>query len=489
VTTSTWGGRHVHDPTVVRDDDGTYWMFSTDARSDGPVRAGVQVRTSRDLVRWELHGWALDGVPGPAADWSHAEGLWAPEVVRAGAPGPAEWRMYYSASTFGSRRSAIGLATAGHPSGPWTDHGTVVASDHVAARAGFRHPNAIDANLVTERPGSERSTAHGGGRQWLVYGSFFGGIYALPVDPATGFVVDAPEPGALSSAPGILLARRPRLADGAVEGAFVLPRPHGGWALLVSYDSLVGTYHLRAAVGDHVTGPFRDRGGRAMTDGAAGTEGAGAVEAASEVVGEAAGEGEGAASGVDPWQVGVPVLASHRLAGGPGLLAPGHASVLTEPGRQLLVHHVRDADAPTEHRAQVRRLVWTHDGWPLVSPQPWAGPDRENDDTATWPVSPAEFGGTWEVLDVGAATAKVVDGRTGTLDEVLDGALAGVDRAHSHGAGRFTWGHPGGAPASAPRWTAVVFPAWDAVRDRATLCLTATDDAGRVVTGTRVDDQ
>ena len=473
MTTSTWGGRHVHDPTVVRDDDGTYWMFSTDARSDGPVRAGVQVRTSRDLVRWNLHGWALDGVPGPAADWSRAEGLWAPEVVRAGPPGPAEWRMYYSASTFGSRRSAIGLATAAHPSGPWTDRGIVVASDHVAARAGFRHPNAIDANLVIDRPG---------GRQWLVYGSFFGGVYALPVDPATGFVVDAPRPGALRSAPGRLLARRPRLADGAVEGAFVLPRPDGGWALLVSYDSLAGTYHLRAAVGDDVTGPFRDRGGRAMTDGAAGTEGAGAAETAGGADGSAA-------AGVDPWQVGVPVLASHRLAGGPGILAPGHASVLTEPGRQLLVHHVRDADAPTEHRVQVRRLVWTHDGWPLVSPQPWAGPDRENDDTTTWPVSPAVFGGTWEVLDVGAATAKVVDGRTGTLDEVLDGALTGVGGARPLGAGRFTFAGAAGPAAPTREWTAVVFPGWDAVRDRATLCLTATDDAGRVVTGTRVDDR
>ena len=256
MTTSTWGGRHVHDPTVVRDDDGTYWMFSTDARSDGPVRAGVQVRTSRDLVRWDLHGWALDGVPGPAADWSRAGGLWAPEVVRSGEPGPAEWRMYYSASTFGSRRSAIGLATAPHPSGPWTDRGMVVASDHVATRAGFRHPNAIDANLVVERPGigqpgiGQPGIKQSGGRQWLVYGSFFGGIYALPVDPATGFVVDAPAPGALRSAPGTLLARRPRLADGAVEGAFVLPRPDGGWALLVSYDSLAGTYHLRAAVGE-----------------------------------------------------------------------------------------------------------------------------------------------------------------------------------------------------------------------------------------------
>lgn len=480
MTTSTWGGRHVHDPTVVRDDDGTYWMFSTDARSDGPVRAGVQMRTSRDLVRWEFHGWALDSVPGPAAAWSLAEGLWAPDVVRSGEPGPAEWRMYYSASTFGSRRSAIGLATAPHPSGPWTDRGLVVASDHVDGPAGLGHPNAIDANLVTEYSGG-----HSGGCQWLVYGSFFGGIYALPVDPSTGLVVDpstglavdpstelvvdAPASGALRDAPGTLLARRARAADGAVEGAFVLPRPDGGWALLVSYDSLAGTYHLRTAVGDQVTGPFRDRAGRLMTDGAVGNG--------------------GAASDVDPWQVGVPVLASHRLAGGPGILAPGHASVLTEPGRQLLVHHVRDADAPTEHRVQVRRLVWTHDGWPLVSPQPWAGPARENDDATTWPTSQGVFGGTWEALDVGSAPAQVADGRTGPLARVLDGALSDVGQARSHGAGRFTWGRPGDAPASARRWTAVVFPAWDAVRDRATLCLTATNDAGRTVTGTKVSNE
>lgn len=462
-----WGGRHVHDPTVVRDDDGAYWMFSTDARSDGPVRAGVQVRTSRDLVSWTFHGWALDGVPGLAAEWSGAEGLWAPDVVRVGRAGAAEWRMYYSASTFGSRRSAIGLAVASHPSGPWTDRGIVVASDHVDGPDGLGHPNAIDANLVTAV----------GGQQWLVYGSFFGGIYALPVDAATGFVVDAPAHGALRRSPGRLLARRSRLADGAVEGAFVLPRPGGGWALLVSYDSLAGTYHVRSAVGDDVAGPFRDRAGRLMTDGGAGAEGA-----LSDVA-----DGD-AADGVDPWQVGVPVLASHRLAGGPGILAPGHASVLTEPGRQLLVHHVRDADAPTEHRVQVRRLVWTHDGWPLASPQPWAGPPRENDDAVAWPAGPGAFGGTWEVLDVGATPAKVADGQVGALDDVLGGALSGVGEARPLGEGRFTWERAAGQePARA--WTAVVFPAWDDVRDRATLCLAAMDDAGRVVTGTKVSDE
>ncbi|MFE5341476.1 arabinan endo-1,5-alpha-L-arabinosidase [Isoptericola sp. NPDC056578] len=445
--TAAWGGRHVHDPTAVRDDDGVYWLFSTDARSDGPVRGGVQVRRSADLVTWDFHGWALPGVPAPAAAWSGAEGLWAPEVVRVETPAGTTWRMYYSASTFGSRRSAIGLAEAPHPAGPWTDRGVVVASDHADPPAGLGHPNAIDANVVIEPDGT----------QWLVYGSFFGGIHVLPLDGATGFVADgfAPALGELHAAPGRLLARRARAADGAVEGAFVLPRPGGGWALLVSYDSLAGSYHLRSAVGDAVPGPYRDRAGRLMTD----------VDA-------------------DPWTVGVPVLSGHRLAGGPGILAPGHASVLTErvPAaapeagshvRQLLVHHVRDADAPTEHRLQLRRLVWTHDGWPLVAPQPWAGPEREVDDVSRWPSDPAVLDGTWEQLTPGTDPTHVQDGAAGPLE-----ARAAV---RSLGGGRFAWTAPDGAAVSA-----VVHPAWDAVRDRATLCLVALDDTGRVTLATRL---
>ncbi|MFC8598781.1 arabinan endo-1,5-alpha-L-arabinosidase [Isoptericola sp. NPDC057191] len=443
--TSTWGGRHVHDPTAVRDDDGTYWLFSTDARSDGPVRGGVQVRRSADLVTWELHGWALPGVPGPAGAWSGAQGLWAPEVVRVATPAGPLWRMYYSASTFGSRRSAIGLADAPHPAGPWTDRGIVVASAHLDPPAGLGHPNAIDANVVTEPDGT----------QWLVYGSFFSGIHALPLDAGTGFVAEGfvPGPGALHEAPGRLLARRAREADGAVEGAFALPRPGGGWALLVSYDSLARSYHLRAAVGDAVTGPFRDRTGRLLTD----------VEA-------------------DPWTVGVPVLSGHRHVGGPGILAPGHASVLSEQvatpdggshARQLLVHHVRDAEAPTEHRLQLRRLVWTHDGWPLVSPQPWAGADREVDDTTRWPSGPDALGGTWEQLDPGADPTHVQD--------AVVGELGPLDDVRPLGDGRFTWVAHDGAAVSA-----VVHPGWDAVRDRATLCLEALDDAGRVTLATRL---
>ncbi|MEZ0448134.1 arabinan endo-1,5-alpha-L-arabinosidase [Cellulomonas sp. ICMP 17802] len=412
--TALWGGRHAHDPTAVRDDDGTYWLFSTDAWADGPVRAGVQVRRSADLVTWEFHGWALDGVPADGAEWSGAPGLWAPEVVRAG----DEWRMYWSASTFGSRTSAIGLAVAAHPAGPWEDRGLVVTSRHDEDG-----PNAIDATVVVDDED----------RHWLVYGSFFGGIHALELDPATGL--------ARGAAPGVLLARRARSVEGAVEGAYVLHRPGGGFALVVSYDSLFSTYHVRVGVAEAVTGPYLDRAGHDLRD----LDG-------------------------DPALVGTVVLAGHQLAGGRAWLAPGHASVLTEPGHQVLVHHVRDGDDPTRHEVQVRRLVWTADGWPVVSPQPWAG-ELEQDDTSTWPTDPAALAGTWELVTFDRASAgTLTPSRTVELDDAFLAA------ARSLGAGRFSW----------PGLELVAFPSVDAVRGTRTLSFSGLDADGNATLGTRV---
>ncbi|SEJ11206.1 arabinan endo-1,5-alpha-L-arabinosidase [Demequina mangrovi] len=426
---STWGARNAHDPTAVRDDDGVYWLFSTDADADGPLRAsGAQIRRSEDLVSWEFVGCALDGVPGPAREHAGAEGLWAPDVVRVETAAGTEWRMYYSVSSFGSRTSAIGLAVAPHPSGPWEDRGIVVATDH--ERDGH---NAIDAQLVID-----------GDRHHLVYGSFFGGLHVFEVDPVTGFALDAHGPGEPASSLGTLIARRPTSVDTAIEGPYVIPRPGGGWALVVSYDSLVNTYHVRVALADDLYGPYVDHEGREMTD----------LEA-------------------DPEAVGLTVLASHRLEGAErGVLAPGHASVLTEEGHQLLVHHTRFAETPREHEVQVRRLVWTQGGWPLVSVQTWAGA-RENDDESTWPADAAELAGEWEIVDYSGPTQEVVPSRRVRVGAAeLEGLVA-------HGSGRFT--RDGDVPVDA-----VVFPAWDAVRACATLSFAARGPEGTVVVGTRV---
>ena len=240
---AAWGARHAHDPTVVRDDDGTYYMFSTDSVANSEhIPAGVHIRTSADLVEWTYAGTALDGVPGPAAVWSGAKGLWAPEVVRWPT---GEWLMYYSASTFGSNTSAIGLAVAPSPSGPWQDRGLVVAT-----RSGEHSQNAIDAAVTFDADGAP----------WLTYGSFFSGIYILPLDRTSGLPL-------VEGDLGTVIARRPKSVEGAVEGAFILRRPEDGrYVLFASYDSLFSSYNVRVAVADAITGPYLDFHGRLMTD-------------------------------------------------------------------------------------------------------------------------------------------------------------------------------------------------------------------------------
>ncbi|UYO97469.1 arabinan endo-1,5-alpha-L-arabinosidase [Microbacterium sp. M28] len=417
---TTWGARNAHDPTVVRGDDGLWYMFSTDAAAgfDG-IPVGAHVRTSPDLVTWSFQGTALGEVPAPAREWSGAAGLWAPEVVRwPTADGSTRWHMYYSASTFGSRTSAIGLATAEHLAGPWTDQGIVVATRH--ERDGH---NAIDAAVTFDRAG----------RAWMIYGSFFDGIHIVELSLETGERVREEK--------GALIARRPSNVDGAIEGAFVVYRPEEDrFVLFVSYDSLVDTYSVRVGVADEITGPYRDAAGNDLTDPAA----------------------EQAAV------VGTKILGGHRFPGGTGFIAPGHNSVFRDGDATFLVHHVRLADAPTQHEAQIRRVHWTGGGWPLVSPHPYAGLDAETLD------APASVSGTWNAVRYAPEEAKLIEAETVHLVAPLVSAGEAV-------AGELALTAASGDAIL----DGVVFGAWDPVAQSAVLAFAGIDAAGVVWTGSQ----
>lgn len=410
---ATWGTRHAHDPTVVRADDGAYYMFSTDAVANSDaVPAGVHIRRSADLVSWEYIGTALDGVPGPAADWTGAAGLWAPEVVRWS---DSCWHMYYSASTFGSRTSAIGLATAPAPAGPWQDRGLVLTTNQEESGQ-----NAIDAAVTFDRTC----------RPWLTYGSFFDGIYCLPLDPLTGMAAE--------QGPGTLLARRPPSVDGAVEGAFILYRPQEDrFVLFVSCDSLFSTYNVRTAVAADITGPYLDRNGNALTD-----------------------------PGGDPAQTGTKILGSYGFEGGTKWLAPGHNSILADGEGSFMVHHVRRADDPSHHEAQLRRVYFTRSGWPVVSPQPFAGRDTERLE------APSPVDGLWQVirldpLNTGVAEAEVLTVRAPSLD-ASDGTPA-----------------PLTLEVGGQELDAVLFAGRDWAAHRTVLCFSGLDANGTAWFGTR----
>jgi arabinan endo-1,5-alpha-L-arabinosidase len=293
--------RNVHDPSILREGD-TYYLFST--------RSGISIRCSEDLLRWRLCGdvfahlplWAVQDVPG-------LRGLWAPDISYFN----GRYHLYYSASTFGSNRSSIGLATnqtldPGSDKYMWVDQGKVIGSSV------SDDWNAIDPNIVLDEAG----------QPWLSFGSFWGGIKLRRIDPASGKL--DPTDQTLYS-----LASRPRTPSvpGAVEAPFII-RKNGYFYLFVSFDFCCrgkdSTYNVRVGRSRRVTGPYTDRSGQDMR--AAG----GTIVVASE----------------GPWR------------------GPGHCSVLQATGGDKLVFHAYDARARGIATLRVSPLIWNAQGWPEI---------------------------------------------------------------------------------------------------------------------------
>ena len=326
-----WGAVNAHDPSLVKGDDGRWYVFSTDASAGDIHRCGVQVRVSDDLVRWEYLGTAFEdyetacGEAIAAAGLKPAEhqGLWAPEAVKVG----DQWRLYYSASTFGSSRSAIGMAVSDSVTGPWEDRGIVIRSDANAVSK----PNAIDPCLFTDPSG----------KQYMTWGSFFGGIWLTALD-ADGFAEGEP-------------VRIAGFRGCRAEGSYLVWLPQTQYYyLFVSYGSLSQDYNIRVGRSRAVEGPYLDANGRNLAD----------LVAANED------------------RIGVKLMGGYQLLHDPGagfskgIKAPGHCSVAVDGTRLWLCHHARTQTLPEWWFAmQIRPMALSRDGWPLVMPMSYQGED------------------------------------------------------------------------------------------------------------------
>ena len=322
-----WGAVNTHDPSLVRGDDGRWYVFSTDASAGDIHRCGVQVRASDDLIHWEYLGAAFDDYETTCAEEiaaarlnpSKHDGLWAPDVVKVG----NQWRMYYSASTFGSSRSVIGMAVSGSLTGSWEDKGIVIRSDAGASAK----PNAIDPCIFTDPSG----------KQYMTWGSFFGGIWLTALDE-NGFAEG--EPVRIAGSRGC-----------RAEGSYLIWLPQTEYYyLFVSYGSLLEDYNIRVGRSRTIEGPYLDANGRQMTD----------LVAANES------------------RIGVKLMGGYQLqhdnGTSLGIKAPGHCSVAVDGDRLWLCHHTRTQKlADWWFAMQIRPMMLSADGWPLVMPMSYQG--------------------------------------------------------------------------------------------------------------------
>ena len=315
------GGLFSHDPAIFYDEaSGYFYVYSTDAGPHFKDGVGGQIRKSKDLINFEYVGNALkDGViPDEVKAHTKASGIWAPDIIKYG----NEYRLYYTASSLGSKYSAIGLAIADNPEGPFEHKGIVIKTTKESP------VNAIDANIAVDEETKE---------QYLVYGSFWGGIRILKLDNETGF---AKEDGY-----GISIARRSPLANTAIEGPYIrYNKETGYYYLFVSYDSLADLYNVRVGRSRCITGPYLDYNGNDMTN-----------------------------TKLPPNHVGLKITTGYSFKDGTGFMALGHNSVLKHGDEWFMVCHARYESDHRVHTLNIRRMLFDEEGWPVVSPELYSG--------------------------------------------------------------------------------------------------------------------
>lgn len=401
-----------HDPTIFRDPaGGKYWAYSSHNL----------VYESDDLVNWTEHDYTTTNtsgnpvitVPESAKEFIEANygdtvvvngTYWAPDLLYVEDDEYPYW-FYLSVSCFfdnngngiensgegGGQNSVIALVKAKSPGlwdGEYQDYGVVLAS-----KPGY-NTNAIDANIYTEN-----------GINYFIWGSFWRGIHGAVLDDdgrieGIDYTSDATILSSSANNFGSRLFATPGGHMGP-EGPYTINNSDNDYTyMFTSYGWLGTNYNCRIA-----------RTGMDMSDII------GSISCHTRFT-DASGNQVGTAyaqqSNVSlPW--GYKMIGSYKIGDGITYYGNGHNSVLhDDDGNWYYVQHSRKvADAAAY--LQVRKMLWTEDGWPVVSPVVYAG-EREQAVTETM------LYGTWDIVSVGTTLYD-----TGVTAANQQGAYRGAD--------------------------------------------------------------
>lgn len=210
------------DPSVCRGRDGKFYAFVTVNK----------VLSSADLVNWEEVGQAID----PAPSWLSGGAVWASDVTYVN----GSYLMFYALSKWDELdKNGIGVATAIHPEGPYTDKGSLLVSEVIGVR------NSIDPCYVEDE-----------GRKYLAWGSFYG-IHLIELSANGQYIAKD--------------ANKLHIAGDAFEGVFIYRR-NDSYYLFASRGSCCAgassTYQTVVGRADNIAGPYLDRSGGRMLDNA-----------------------------------------------------------------------------------------------------------------------------------------------------------------------------------------------------------------------------
>ena len=411
---SKWNLANVHDPSVMKADDGYYYMYQTDA-SYGNAHTGhghFFSRRSKNLVDWEFMGATMSSLPswvktklneirsnmGLAASTVNFSdetqfGFWAPCVRRVSAN---LYRMYYVITLPGtingdntwSERAFIGMMETATPSNvsSWVDKGYVItnASDKGLnfnvksndwANCYFKY-NAIDPSYVITQSGEH----------WLVYGSWHSGFAAVQLNSSTGLPLNAlGNPwGTDISAYGKLINTRQMGNRWQASEAPEVVYHDGYYYMFMAYDELSVAYNTRVVRSRNIDGPYVGIDGTDVTN-----------------------------NGGDAYPI---VTHPYKFSKGYGWVGVSHCAVFDDGnGNWFFSSQGRfpanvggNAYSNAIMMGQVRSIRWTEDGWPVVMPERYGAVPQAA-------ITESELVGNWEHIDLSYNYAKQDVATTMTL--------------------------------------------------------------------------
>jgi arabinan endo-1,5-alpha-L-arabinosidase len=177
----------------------------------------------------------------------------------------------------------------------------------------------------------------------------------VELDPATGLTKQAEDQGHL-------IARRANYREDNQEAPEIIYQPKTDkYYLFTSYDPLMTTYNVRVGYADNAEGPFYDFKGQLLTD----------------TVNH------------------LPVLtAPYRFQHHPGWAGTAHCGLIDAgDGRYFMCHQGRLSPDHQMMDLHVREVFFTETGWPVVSPERYAGTEPRT-------FNPADLAGEWEIVRV-----------------------------------------------------------------------------------------
>ena len=367
----------VHDPTIFKDPvTKHYFVYSSHNL----------VFESEDLINWEKHDYTKKvTVPKKAKEFidKNYSGTtanttyWAPDLYYKEGDEYPYWFYLSTSCGLGGRNSVISLIKAKSPGlwdGEYADTGVVIASKE----NNNYNTNCIDANIFTDTDG----------KTYFIWGSFWKGIYMAELDTDTGLVkgIDYTSDATILSSGQKFGTRLFSTPSGVLgpEGPYTVYNKDTGYRyMFTSYGWLGTNYNLRVArtnktfseilSGSNPHKQLLDQKGRPV----------GATY--SDQVKEGGSLNE-------VW--GYKMSGSFQLGDGIEYVGSGHNSAFQDDdGQWYLVQHCRKV-ADSIAYLQVKKILWTEDGWPVISPLVYAGEKEQK-------IPKEMIYGTWDLSSVG----------------------------------------------------------------------------------------